>query len=263
MALPTIKLILTDMDGTIVLPAQHEVSIAVREAVIAAEKAGVAVVPVTGRPFEMAQGVMNVLGFDGLCVVDGGATIREVTSGRIVWSEWLQPDTLKPVVKALLPYSEFFIDYFPEQKELDVGLADPDAITEAAPYVFTGVKNENIEAAEAALADIPGIVVHTNPSFEGRSEYASVQVTHRAADKYHGVQNLLRLNGVSKEHVMAIGDGNNDLPLFESASLKIAVGNATEKLKATADYVVADVTEDGFAEAVAQFVLPGEGATAF
>jgi hydroxymethylpyrimidine pyrophosphatase-like HAD family hydrolase len=87
--LPDIKLVLTDMDGTIVLPARHEVSIAVRQAVIAAEKAGVAVVPVTGRPYEMAVNVMNVLGFDGLCVVDGGATIREVTTGKAVWSEWI------------------------------------------------------------------------------------------------------------------------------------------------------------------------------
>jgi hydroxymethylpyrimidine pyrophosphatase-like HAD family hydrolase len=114
-----------------------------------------------------------------------------------------------------------------------------------------------MEAAAAALIGIPGIVAHDNPRFEGREEYGAIQVTHESADKYHGVQNLLRLNGVSPEHVMAIGDGNNDLPLFESAALRVAVGNATERLKTAADEVVGTVTEDGFAEAIERFVLTG------
>jgi HAD superfamily hydrolase (TIGR01484 family) len=206
----------------------------------------------------MAQNVMNVLGFDGLCVVDGGASIREVQTGKLVWSEWMPPETLKPVVAALLPFAEFFIDYFPEQKELDVSLADPGAIEQAAPYVFTAVRLEKLEAAEEALKGIPGIIVHNNTTFEDKTGFGAIQVTHIEADKYHGVQSLLRLNGVPPEHVMAIGDGNNDLPLFESAALKIAVGNATDKLKAAADYIVGSVTEDGFAEAVTQFVLPAK-----
>ena len=83
----------------------------------------------------------------------------------------------------------------------------------------------------------------------------AIQVTHVAATKFHGVEALRKIVGINKEHSMAIGDGNNDLPLFRNAALKIAMGNATDLLKADADYIVGSVDEDGFAQAIDRFVL--------
>jgi HAD superfamily hydrolase (TIGR01484 family) len=243
------------MDGTIVMPGKHEVSERVREAVIACENQGVEVVPVTGRPYEMAKSAMEVLGFDDLCVLDGGATIRKVTTGEMVWSKWLGPATLKEVVRAVLPYAREIIDYFPTQVELDPAQVDVEAIDEAAPYVFTAILNEDTEAALAALAHIPGIAVYSNPGYESSPILSGLQVTHVEADKYHGVAALLGLLNVTKDQVLGIGDSNNDLPLFKNAGLKVAMGNATETLKNQADHIVASVEKDGFAEAVERFVL--------
>lgn len=250
-----IKLVLTDMDGTIVMPGKHEVSEKVREAVIACENKGIKVVPVTGRPYEMAKGAMEVLGFDGFCVLDGGATIRKVTTGEMVWSKWLDPEVLKVIVPKLLPFAKEIIDYFPSQIELDPGKADVDAIDEAAPYVFAPILNEDADAVEEALKGIPGIVVHIMPEWNGRSDLTGVQVNHIEADKYHGVAALLHILNIQKEHVLGIGDSNNDLPLFKNAGIKVAMGNATEKLKVDADHVVGSVQDDGFVEAMEKFVL--------
>jgi hydroxymethylpyrimidine pyrophosphatase-like HAD family hydrolase len=82
-----------------------------------------------------------------------------------------------------------------------------------------------------------------------------IQVTHIRADKEHAVRELLNLLGIDKKHTLAIGDGNNDIPLFRSARVKVAVGNASELLKAEADYIVGSVTDDGFAEAINKFVI--------
>src|SRR6266705_931324 len=111
-----IKLLLTDIYCTLVVAGLHEVSEHVREAVIAAENKGVAVVPVTGRPYELAEGVLNVLGFDGLCVLDGGASIRNITTGELVWSKWLEPDVLKQIVRIIAPQC-VLIDYDEAQIE--------------------------------------------------------------------------------------------------------------------------------------------------
>jgi HAD superfamily hydrolase (TIGR01484 family) len=251
----TIKLVLTDLDGTVVLPGRNEVSEKVREAVIACESKGVSVVPVTGRPYEMAKSAMEVLGFDDFCVLDGGASIRKVVSGDLVWSRWLEIEVLKDIVTAILPFAVEVIDYFPTQIELKPSEVDIEAILEPAPYVFAALRNEDAEAVEAALAGIDGIVAHIMPFWMGRPELSGVQVTHIEADKYHGVAELLSIVGVSKEHVLGIGDSNNDLPLFRNAGLKIAMGNATERLKAEADNIVGTVEEDGFADAMERFVL--------
>ena len=55
--------------------------------------------------------------------------------------------------------------------------------------------------------------------------------------------------------VHKLGDGDNDIALFQSAVIKIAVGNATEKLKAAADDVVASFEDDGFVQAMQKYVF--------
>jgi len=59
---------------------------------------------------------------------------------------------------------------------------------------------------------------------------------------------------IKKEEIIGVGDGDNDLPLFDSVGLKIAVGNATEKLKAAADEIVADADKDGLAQVIQKYI---------
>ncbi len=214
-----VKLILTDIDGTLVVNGQHTVSERVRDAVIAAENADVAVAPVTGRPYEMAQGVMNVLGFDGLCVLDGGASIRKVTTGELVWSKWLGPDVLKRIVGITAPHC-VLIDYDVGQVERSPDDVDIDLITERAPYVFAIVHKQAAAGIMAKLDRIPNIHPHLLVDRKDQPGLQEIQVTHREGNKRHGVHELLRILGVGKDEVMAVGDGNNDLPLFESAALR-------------------------------------------
>ena len=250
-----IKLVLTDIDGTLVPSGKHEVSEQVREAVIAAENAGIKVVPVTGRPYELAVGLMNVLGLDWLCVLDGGATIRRVATGELMWSKWLEPAVLKQIVPIILPHCTV-MDYSPGRDVRTPDQADAAAITESAPYVMGAVHTDSVPGIQAALQHIPDVVAHvSNFDDADPAVLQFVQVTHIAADKQHGVDALMHLLKFSIESVLGIGDGGNDLPLFRSAGLKVAMGNASDELKAAADHIVADVSHDGFAEAIEKFVL--------
>lgn len=54
---------------------------------------------------------------------------------------------------------------------------------------------------------------------------------------------------------MVVGDGGNDLPLFELAGFKVAMGNAEEVLKKQADWIAPSVDEDGLAVAIKKFIL--------
>ncbi|HVS58700.1 MAG TPA: HAD-IIB family hydrolase [Candidatus Saccharimonadales bacterium] len=258
-----IKLVLTDIDGTVALPGDYEVSEQVRDTVIALENQGVVVAAVTGRPYEWAHNVLNVLGIDGPCVFDNGATVRNAKTGELLWSQWLSVKELHEIVKVLQPYyrtldcSPEYNEHVPVEEELDL-------IDEPAPYVFVSVPEPSIEQIKKGLAAIPGIKWHYAPYISnGKREdlprptepMLGLQITGELADKYHGVQALLQLVHAHPDETLAIGDGDNDLPLFRCAGLKIAMGNATEKLKAEADYIVGPVEEDGFADAMGRFVL--------
>ena len=50
------------------------------------------------------------------------------------------------------------------------------------------------------------------------------------------------------DRVVAFGDNLNDLPMFEQADVKVAVGNARDEVKAAADYVIGTNDKDGVAE---------------
>ena len=252
-----IKLVLTDMDGTVVQLGKHLVSERIREAVIACEDAGVKVAAVTGRPYEMAQPVLEILGFEDLGIFDNGASIRSAKTGELVWSKWLEPAELRTIASVVLPYASK-LHYTPEFDYHEV--ADDEAerielIDKPAPYVFVLAQKDKIDEISAKLAEVPQITFYTAPSIDGLDDFKGVQITHIQADKFHGVAALRAITDISKEHILAIGDGDNDVSLFQNAGLKIAMGNATDELKAAADYVVGTVDDDGFAEAMERFVL--------
>ena len=55
--------------------------------------------------------------------------------------------------------------------------------------------------------------------------------------------------------VVAIGDGQNDVAMFERGGFSIAMGNASQEVQRAADFVTGSNSEDGFAQAVEQLVL--------
>jgi 5-amino-6-(5-phospho-D-ribitylamino)uracil phosphatase len=82
------------------------------------------------------------------------------------------------------------------------------------------------------------------------------------ASKAAGVQVLAQKLGCTLDDVVAIGDGYNDLPLLEAAGVGVAMGNASDEVKARADVVVNGHDEDGVAEAIERFVLQPLGKSA-
>lgn len=253
-----IKLVLTDLDGTVVQFAKHEVSEVVRQAVIACENAGVMVVPVTGRYREYALPVLELLGFDDYGIFDNGATIQHCKTGEIIWSKWLTPVIIKRVASAIAPYARI-IDYGPDHAEHSVASDELELIacvSQPASHIYALIDKANIDTVFQELGRWQDITFYAAPSTEEEFPDAlGIQINIVGASKFHAVEVLREILGIDKKHTLAIGDGANDLPLFENAGLKIAMGNSTNELKEQADYVVAAVENDGFAEAMQRFVL--------
>jgi len=249
-----IKLVLTDIDGTLVQIAQHTPTPAVKEAILAAQKAGITVSAATGRPYEMARGLFIELGLKGLSIFDAGASIRDVETGTIAWQEWLDVERLKSMAEILLPHSTV-VDFFPTYKEVSPAKTSISDIIEPAPYAFAFVKEAEFPDVHKCLQAVPDLQINVGPGRADLPGLVDVQITDIKATKFHAVTALRKLVHSLKEQTLAIGDSSNDLPLFDNAGLKIAMGNAIPELKAIADYVVGLIDEDGFAEAMNHFVL--------
>ena len=82
-----------------------------------------------------------------------------------------------------------------------------------------------------------------------------VDIIAKGGGKVVGIQRYLEANGITKEEIIAFGDGENDLEMLKFAGIGVAMGNAEEIVKCSADYVTDDVDEDGIAKALKYFNL--------
>jgi len=103
------------------------------------------------------------------------------------------------------------------------------------------------------LSAVKNIVAYPSLSW-AKGNVVDIQITHEHASKLYGVQKLIKILGLEKDEVLAIGDGHNDFPLFEAAGFKVAMGNAPEELKAIADYIAPSLKDDGVAETIHRFI---------
>lgn len=72
-------------------------------------------------------------------------------------------------------------------------------------------------------------------------------------DKSKGIKKMIELIGGEYEDVVVFGDGNNDIKMFQQTPFSIAMGNATEELKAVADFITKRSDEEGIRFAVEKF----------
>ena len=89
-----------------------------------------------------------------------------------------------------------------------------------------------------------------------RSQDYYLDITNPRANKGEAVREAARLLGVDLAETACIGDMHNDLPMFDVAACKIAMGNAPADMQARADYVTASNQDSGWAAAVQDFILP-------
>lgn len=73
----------------------------------------------------------------------------------------------------------------------------------------------------------------------------SGELYHKRINKATGVQKILSLYGAERKDAIAFGDGLNDLEMIRFARVGVAMGNAVEILKKTADYVTKDNSNNG------------------
>jgi len=82
-----------------------------------------------------------------------------------------------------------------------------------------------------------------------------VEIFAKNTSKGTALNALASRLGIAKEEIACIGDSANDLPMFEAAGLKIAMGNAVPELKKKADIVAYSNHIDGAAKAIEQYIL--------
>ena len=88
-----------------------------------------------------------------------------------------------------------------------------------------------------------------------RSQPYYLDITNKYANKGAVVEFLSAHFGVPADEIATIGDQPNDVLMFAKSGLSIAMGNASDEVKAQASAVADSYREEGFAKAMENFVL--------
>ena len=88
-----------------------------------------------------------------------------------------------------------------------------------------------------------------------RSEPFFLEVLPRGIDKAQSLERLLSHIGLSREQMIACGDGYNDLTMIQYAGLGVAMENAVLPVRKAADFITYSNNDDGVAHVVEKFML--------
>lgn len=85
--------------------------------------------------------------------------------------------------------------------------------------------------------------------------YNNLEINAEAATKGNALLWLADHLGIAREETMAFGDGENDISMLKAAGIGIAMGNASDQVKAAADEVTLTNEQAGVAAAIRTWIL--------
>lgn len=285
-----IKLLALDLDGT-TLNSSGQITDANRDAIRAAESAGVLVTIATGRRFRDARHVGLDLALNAPLITHNGALLKYADSGEMVACSLLSTETSLEIVRVgkdyggdalvstdphgqgLLLYDRVSEDNLPLKKylrwseTLHGGEVGREGVTRVAKLEHVLHEQEVVHisfsggcdamsAMLSALSRELGSVVTILPTIYPRLDFTLIDILPLDASKGHGVAKLAAINNLLPENVMAIGDNFNDLEMLEYAGTAVVMGNADPKLLERAEfYTTLSNDESGVAAAIRRFIL--------
>lgn len=267
------KLLVLDLDGTLT-NTRKEVTEHTRTTLIKAQEQGLKIVLASGRPTYGIAPLANLLQLDkyeGYVLSYNGGEIIDWKTSELLYKNLLDPEVL-PYLYQCANDNHFAIVTYDGEYVLTEYPDDEYVLKEALLNVMKIKKVDNfLKAVQHPIAKclIVGeptrLAVLEKEMYNHlhdrmgvfRSEPYFLELVPKGIDKAQSLAVLLKEIGMTKDEMIAVGDGFNDLSMIKYAGLGVAMSNAQEVVKENADFITLSNEEDGVAHVVEKFILPG------
>jgi Cof subfamily protein (haloacid dehalogenase superfamily) len=263
----SILLVISDVDGTLVTPDKQVTPASARAARRLAER-GIGFTVVSSRPPAGLRMLVAPLSLRlPMGAFSGGAIVEPDLA--VIEEHYIPEAAARRGVDMLTKGGADVWLYTPDgwlvrspgdtyiPKEKRTIQADPVIVPDFGPHlgqVFKIVGSSEdfaqLAACETAIRDALG-----GQAFVVRSQSYYLDITPPGLDKGTFLEAVSRRLQVPPGAIAVLGDMANDLAMFRKAGMSIAMGNATEEVKAAATHATAANTDDGFAKAIEDYVL--------
>ena len=266
------KLFVLDVDGTL-LNDEREISKRTLAALLKVQQMGVRIVLASGRPTYGLMPLAKTLelgNYGGFVLSYNGCQIIKAQNGEILFERRINPEMLPYLEKkarkngfAIFTYHDDTLitdspdnEYIKNEALLNnLKIIKEDEFSTAID--FAPCKCMLVSDKEKALI---GLEQHWEKRLAGtldafRSEPYFLEVVPCGVNKANTLGALLEHLGVTREEVIAVGDGVCDVTMLQLAGMGVAMGHSQDSVKVCADYVTASNEEDGVALAVEKLIL--------
>ncbi len=271
-----IRIMAFDLDGTL-LDEQKRLSERTLSTLSRASSAGIELLISTGRGLVSLPAAVTALPLFRYAIISNGAHVVDLRTRTAVYSRLITEEMLAPA----MPYisdpeimREIFCDfqvYADERCLRDLpryGVTPPRSIEyvlrtrtpvpdtmEVLRSRYGRIESINLIFSDQAkrhryweaLAQIPSITVCSALPW-------NVEIGAENSSKAKALEAFAKMRGLSLANCMAFGDSSNDIEMIRAAGIGVAMQNAVDELKGSADYVTRSNEEDGCAFAIEQLL---------
>ena len=261
------KMVVSDMDGTL-LTKDGILTEATEEAVRQVKEAGLMFVLATGRAIQGARKYEEQLHLSGPVITYNGAVIVNAEDDKVLFQQDLREEdsrrlldlgsqcgTTMCIWSAQKLYCNLDNERLKQYKEISG--VEAEVIQDFEQVLRQGITKmvwyddaDKVQDMIQKIQALPGTEVScctSKPTF--------LEIFSSKASKGEALKKVAQLYHISREEIMAIGDGANDSTMLEYAGLGVAMANAPQVTKAAAQYITSSSEEDGVPKALKKFIL--------
>ena len=276
----SIKLIVTDLDGTLMAPDHTTVTERTRRALKEAHDKGVKTAIATGRTISLIGMVTNQVDFIDYVIYSNGAAVYDRVNKKLIYTSFFDTENALELAKFLDSEPVFYEIYangwsYIRNDKVSLfymGNLPKDFIDEITKHtVFVDDMCEIIKKSDVEKFNISSMAperaeyiteklvsfkdTEWTSSLPGSKVQNQMEFMKKGVNKGAAVKGMCSVLGISPESVMAFGDAQNDCSMLELVGWSFAMGNACEECKRTAKYITDTNANDGLAKAVEEYVL--------
>jgi len=265
------EMIVLDLDGTLT-DREKKITPRTREALMEAQRRGKKVVLASGRPTPGVTPLAKELElhrYGGFILAFNGGMIMNCQTKETVFSRLLPAEANRQIIGLAEEHRVDLLTY--EKDHLLVTSAQcPYAKLESRINHMPMVETEHMEdyvtfqVPKFLMMDDGDYLAMVEPRVKAalgknfsvyRSEPFFLEILPRGIDKAQSLERLLEIVGLTREEMIACGDGYNDLSMIKFAGLGVAMENAVLPARKAADYITASNNDDGVGKVVEKFML--------
>lgn len=254
-----IKLVFFDIDGTLIPFGKNEISESTKRSLKQLRDNGIKIFVATGKSLAQLNATKVVeVQFDGYITLNGQLCYDQ--DFQLFFANPIDPGEMEVLEKIFdakkIPFSlvgEFsrYINYINEI------VVDRQTATNSAVPNIDRYKGEKIYQITAYVSNRERELLESTLDLCKITSWApdAVDIIAKDGGKMNAITKIMELNDAKVSETMAFGDAENDLMMVSNAGIGVAMGNATDKLKEVANYITANVEDDGIEKALKHFEL--------